>query len=240
MIGLGGNTFCRCGENSLPLKISLEHFDMKNKFCLLLGIGIMAMGSSAYAQDIIKTKAGKDIAAKVLEISDEEVSYKMYDNQEGPTIRISTGKLNKIIFENGSEYAFVEEVFSHNLPADAPLIDLVAEGNNVYIMMDDPTHSFSEKDAYIREYIPEYTPWNVVDSIDDADFILYVEVHMTERYSHVHSATPSIRRPDGTVVWKGRKQRAAPVIQNGFVAVRGVSKDIVREALMVDMWEEIH
>ena len=145
-----------------------------------------------------------------------------------------------IFFENGSEYAFVEEVFSHNLPADAPLQDLVADGNNVYIMMDDPTNSFSEKDKYIREYLREYSPWNVVDNLDDADFILYVEVHMTERFSHVHSATPSIRRPDGTVVWKGRKQRAAPVIQNGFVAVRGVSKEIVREALMVDMWEEIH
>ena len=213
---------------------------MKNKIYLLLGIGIMTMSSSAYAQDIIRTKAGKDIAAKVLEISDEEVSYKLYDNQDGPTIRISTEKLYKIFFENGSEYAFVEEVFSHNLPADAPLQDLVADGNNVYIMMDDPTNSFSEKDKYIREYLREYTPWNVVDSIDDADFILYVEVHMTERFSHVHSATPSIRRPDGTVVWKGRKQRAAPVIQNGFVAVRGVSKEIVREALMVDMWEEIH
>ena len=213
---------------------------MKNKIYLLLGIGIMTMSSSAYAQDIIRTKAGKDIAAKVLEISDEEVSYKLYDNQDGPTIRISTEKLYKIFFENGSEYAFVEEVFSHNLPADAPLQDLVADGNNVYIMMDDPTNSFSEKDKYIREYLREYTAWNVVDNLDDADFILYVEVHMTERFSHVHSATPSIRRPDGTVVWKGRKQRAAPVIQNGFVAVRGVSKEIVREALMVDMWEEIH
>ena len=216
---------------------------MKNKINLLLGIGVVAMAlsmsSSAYAQDIIRTKAGKDIAAKVLEISDEEVSYKLYDNQDGPTIRISTEKLYKVFFENGSEYAFVEEVFSHNLPADAPLQDLVADGNNVYIMMDDPTNSFSEKDKYIREYLREYTPWNVVDSIDDADFILYVEVHKTESFSRVHSATPSIRRPDGTVVWKGRKQRAAPVIQNGFVAVRGVSKDIVREALMEDLWDAI-
>ena len=216
---------------------------MKNKINFLLGIGVVAlalsMSSSAYAQDIIRTKAGKDIAAKVLEISDEEVSYKLYDNQDGPTIRISTEKLYKIFFENGSEYAFVEEVFSHNLPADAPLQDLVADGNNVYIMMDDPTNSFSEKDKYIREYLREYTPWNVVDSIDDADFILYVEVHKTESFSRVHSATPSIRRPDGTVVWRGRKQRAAPVIQNGFVAVRGVSKDIVREALMEDLWDAI-
>ena len=216
---------------------------MRTKIHFLLGMGVVAaalfMSSSASAQDVIRTKAGKEIEAKVLEISDREVTYKMYDNQEGPTIRISTERLYKIFFENGSEYSFVEEVFPHDLPADAPLRDLVADGNNVYIMMDDPTRSFSEKDAYIREYLLEYAPWNVVDSLDDADFILYVEVHKTESFSRVHSATPSIRRPDGTVVWKGRKQRAAPVIQNGFVAVRGVSKDIVREALMEDLQEAI-
>lgn len=189
----------------------------------------------SFAQDIIKTKAGKDISAKVMEISEKEVSYKMFDNQDGPVVKISTDKLFKIIFENGSEYAFVEEKPSHNLPANAPLKDLVADGNNVYIIMDDPTKSFDEKDALIREYLKEYTKWNIVESPDDADFILYVEVHKTESFSRVHSATPSIRRPNGTVVWKGKTQRAAPVIQNGFMAVRGVSKDIVKEALMEDL-----
>jgi hypothetical protein len=193
----------------------------------------------SFAQDVIRTKAGKDIAAKVLEIDDEEVSYKMFDNQEGPTIRISTDKLYKIIFENGSEYAFVEDRPSHHLPANAPLKDLVADGNNVYIVMDDPTNSFDEKDAYIREYIPQYTKWHVVESMDQADFILFVEVHKTESISRVHAATPSIRRPDGSVVWRGRTQRAAPTILNGFMAVRGVSRDIVREALMEDLQNDL-
>ena len=64
---------------------TLEHFDMRTKIQLLLGMGVvamsLAMSSSASAQDIIMTKAGKDIAAKVLEISDEEVTYKMFENQ---------------------------------------------------------------------------------------------------------------------------------------------------------------
>ena len=206
-----------------------------------VGIAFLSllMGVPSFAQDIIRTKTGKDISAKVLEINDDEVSYKMFDNQEGPTIRIGTDKLYKIIFENGSEYAFVEEKPSHNLPANAPLKDLVAPGNNVYIIMDDPTDSFDEKDAYIREYIPQYTRWNLVDSIDDADFILYVEVLKTENISRVHAAAPSIRRPDGTVVWRGKTQRAAPVILNGFMAVRGVSRDIVRVALMEDLQNDL-
>ena len=209
-------------------KISMKYY----VGALFLGL---LVNVPSFAQDIIKTKAGKDIEAKVLEITDEEVAYKMFDNQEGPTIKISTDKLYKILFENGSEYAFVEEHPSHNLPANAPLKDLVADGNNVYIEMDDPTNSFYEKDAFIREYMRQYTKWNLVESKEEADFILLVEVHKTESFSRVHSATPSICRPDGTVVWKGRTQRAAPVIQNGFLAVRGVSKDLVREGLMEDL-----
>lgn len=216
---------------------------MDTKISIKRNVGIILlsflMTVPSFAQDIIRTKTGKDISAKVLEISEDEIAYKMFDNQDGPTFRMPTERLLKIFFENGSEYAFVEERPSHNLPANAPLKDLVADGNNVYIVMDDPTNSFYEKDAYIREYLLEYTRWNLVESIDEADFILYVEVHKTESFSRVHSATPSIRRPDGTVVWKGRKQRAAPVIQNGFVAVRGVSKDIVREALMEDLQEAL-
>ena len=209
-------------------KISMKYYVGAISLALFVSV-------PSFAQDIIKTKAGKDIEAKVLEITDEEVAYKMFENQEGPTIRISTDKLYKILFENGSEYAFVEEKPSHNLPADAPLRDLVADGNNVYIVMDDPTNSFYEKDAFIREYLRQYTKWNLVDSLEEADFILYVEVHKTESFSRVHSATPSIRRPDGTVLWKGRTERAAPVIQNGFLAVRGVSRDLVREGLMEDL-----
>ena len=209
-------------------KISVKHY---------VGVVFLTflMTVPSFAQDIIRTKAGKDIPAKVLEINDEEVSYKMFDNQEGPTIRISTDKLYKIVFENGSEYAFVEDRPSHNLPANAPLKDLVADGNNVYIVMDDPTNSFDEKDAYIREFIPEYTKWNLVESLDQADFILYVEVLKTESITRVHAAAPSIRRPDGTVAWRGKIQRAAPTILNGFMAVRGVSKDIVKVALMEEM-----
>jgi len=218
-------------------KIDFSHMITKTSMKHGAGIIILSlfMTIPSFAQDIIKTKAGKDISAKVMEISEKEVSYKMFDNQDGPVVKISTDKLFKIIFENGSEYAFVEEKPSHNLPANAPLKDLVADGNNVYIIMDDPTNSFDEKDALIREYLKEYTKWNIVESPDDADFILYVEVHKTESFSRVHSATPSIRRPNGTVVWKGKTQRAAPVIQNGFMAVRGVSKDIVKEALMEDL-----
>lgn len=212
---------------------------MSHKTNFIVFVLVLFIGTNSFAQDIIKTKAGKDISAKVLEIRDEEVSYKMFDNQEGPTFKISSEKLFKIIFENGSEYAFVEEKPSHNLPADAPLKDLVADGNNVFIIMEDPTDSFDEKDAFIREYIPEYTKWNLVESLDEADFILFVEVYKTASFSRMHSATPSIRRPDGTEVWRGKTYKAAPAAPNGFMAVRGVSKDIVRKGLMEELKKEL-
>lgn len=188
-----------------------------------------------FGQDIIQLRDSKKIEAKILEIEESSISYKMFNYQDGPTFKLSSDKIYKIVFENGYEYAFVEEKPSHNLPADAPLKDLVADGNNVYIIMEDPTNSFDEKDAFIREYIPEYTKWNLVEIPEEADFILFIEVHKIERSTRMHSATPSIRRPDGTVMWKGKTYRQAPAAANGFMAVRGVSRDIVKKGLMGDL-----
>ena len=194
--------------------------------------------TSLYSQDLVYKKDGKTIKAKVSEITEGEISYKMFNNPDGPLFKLSTDKIRKLVFENGSVYAFVEEKSSHNLPIDAPLKDLLADGNNVFIIMEDPTNSFDEKDAYIREYIPEYTNWNIVESLEEADFILFIEVHKTSP-SHMHYATPSIRRPDGSEVWKGKTCKATPVAPNGFKAVRGVSKLIVKKALMEDLMRSI-
>ena len=41
------------------------------------------------AQDIITTKEGKDIKAKVLEINSAEIKYLDFENQEGPTSSVT-------------------------------------------------------------------------------------------------------------------------------------------------------
>ena len=190
------------------------------------------IGTNTFAQDIIRTKVGKDISAKVLEVSDEEVSYKMFDNQEGPTFKISTEKLTKILFENGSEYAFVEEKTNHSLPADAPLRDLVASGNNVYVSMTDQSGTFDEKDEFIKGYIKDYTYWVIVDTVEEADFILSIDAYSKKTWrtapADTYFMTASICRLDGTVLWTGDEEWGAANIYSGMNPVRDVSKKVLK------------
>ncbi len=61
---------------------------------------------SLYAQDIITTRSGEDILAKILEISQTEVKYKKHDNQEGPTFTLLKSTLLMIRYDNGSKDIF--------------------------------------------------------------------------------------------------------------------------------------
>jgi hypothetical protein len=54
------------------------------------------------AQDTIFTKRGQVIPAKILEVSETNVSYKKQAYQDGPTFVIEKNKVAKIIFGNGT------------------------------------------------------------------------------------------------------------------------------------------
>ena len=73
---------------------------------LVLTVVMMALCVSGYAQDIIHTFDGKSIEAKILEISDDDILYKTFDNQEGPDYRMSVNKVARIVFANGTEKVF--------------------------------------------------------------------------------------------------------------------------------------
>lgn len=77
---------------------------------LLLALGI-ALPVCLSAQDYIHTVDTKPIAAKVTEIGEEYVIYRSYDNPDGPDYRISTWRILKIVFENGTE-----KIFAHTGP----------------------------------------------------------------------------------------------------------------------------
>ncbi len=79
-------------------------FVMKVKIFLLTAL--MALCGNALAQDMIHTFDGAPIQTKVLEISDTQVIYKTWDNLEGPDYRMSTSRIARIVFANGTEKVF--------------------------------------------------------------------------------------------------------------------------------------
>ena len=56
---------------------------------------------SVYSQDIITTKKGEDIVAKVLEVNVNEVKYKKYNNPQGPIYLLLKSDILLIRYENG-------------------------------------------------------------------------------------------------------------------------------------------
>ena len=70
---------------------------------------------STHAQDKIMFIDGTEILSKVIEINNTEIKYKLFDNQDGPTIITLKKNIFIIKYENGTK-----EVFTENLIKDSP------------------------------------------------------------------------------------------------------------------------
>ena len=73
----------------------------------------------ALAQDLIVLKSGEDIEVKVLEVNENEVSFKKFNNLEGPTYTAFINDVFFIKFEDGTKRVFesVKEVSLTNTPS---------------------------------------------------------------------------------------------------------------------------
>lgn len=83
---------------------------MKHLLVLLL----LLCSAVANAQDVIVKKDGSTILSKVLEIGQEEIKYKKYDNLDGPTYTIQKSELQAINYQNGAKDMFSAPVREEN------------------------------------------------------------------------------------------------------------------------------
>ena len=74
--------------------------NMNKKRLLMLLLLSLSLGV-AMAQDVIVKKDGSTILSKVLEISETEIKYKKWSNQDGPMYTISRNEVNSINYQNG-------------------------------------------------------------------------------------------------------------------------------------------
>lgn len=81
----------------------------------LFSLVAIIVTSVCFAQDIIVQKDGNTIQAKVLKVSQSEVEYKKFDNQNGPTYSISTKDLQCINYQNGTKDTFVPPNYNPNI-----------------------------------------------------------------------------------------------------------------------------
>ena len=116
----------------------------------LIFITLALLGSAmvSRAQDIITTRSGEDIQAKVQEVSPLVIKYKRFSNPDGPTYSISTGQVLMIRYENGEKDIF------DGAPVNTAFSDgSVLEG----LRYKELRHIYSPK-MYIRQFDDRYSP----------------------------------------------------------------------------------
>lgn len=75
---------------------------------------LFSLAGSMMAQDIITTKEGKEIQAKVLEINPTEIRYLDFENPEGPTYVLNKSDVVLIRYQNGKNEVFTDISQSQN------------------------------------------------------------------------------------------------------------------------------
>lgn len=104
---------------------------MKKTFieCGLAVCGIMFLAAGPVsAQDVIvlNNKTADEIEAKVVEVSREEVKYKKWSYQDGPTFTLSTDEIFVIKYRNGEKQTFFEQMG----PEPAPEAESVSQSGS--------------------------------------------------------------------------------------------------------------
>ncbi len=116
------------------------------------------------------------------------------------------------------------------------LRSLLSPGRSVAVVFKDLTDDIDEKDAYIKEYLRAWSEWVVVEDVNKADFILYVEGYSKwTGYSHTSKTyfmTAKIQTPARDTLWEGEPVYDWANLGNGLRAVRGVSRQLVRGLLL--------
>lgn len=80
---------------------------MKRKALLLL-VALFAI-TLCYSQDVITTKTGDDIQAKVMEVGNTEIKFKRMDNLDGPLFTLLKADVLMIRYANGTKDIFTQE-----------------------------------------------------------------------------------------------------------------------------------
>jgi hypothetical protein len=116
--------------------------------CLTLFCGL------GYAQDIIVTKDSKRIEAKILEVNINDIKYKNFNNQNGPTYTILKSEIASIIYENGTVEAFSNAQISN---ASSNSSRNVGNANNGTLMSVSRFNQMNDKEQelFLEQVDPE-------------------------------------------------------------------------------------
>ena len=153
---------------------------MRNFFLFL----VLLFTPILYAQDIIFTKEGKRIEAKILEVSKAEIKYKAKSYLDGPTFTIPVEDLKSVVYGNGMETIYsgdeivtkmpdekVAEISNHSnqfIPQNGNINygDTFDLGPTEIYFYDFNAPELTKKNPYNLKPIPDYIMTELCDELD--------------------------------------------------------------------------
>ncbi len=83
---------------------------------IILSVLALSAFCATYAQDKIYKRDGEIIEAKVKEVSPQSITYKRFDNQDGPEYSINKNDVEKIKYQNGTVDEFEDRADKRRYP----------------------------------------------------------------------------------------------------------------------------
>lgn len=125
------------------------------------------------AQDVIYTISKDSILAKIIEVNDADIKYKKWGNVEGALYSTSKKNIHKIVYQNG----MVENYTNYFKRQKEPNL---IKGSRIFLdfILTENEENVNGADAkeMLKEYLKDETSCMVVDSIDEADFLMNLSV----------------------------------------------------------------
>lgn len=129
---------------------------MKTLRRLFTTLFLLSIAGMATAQDVIVMKDQSTIMSKVLEITNTEIKYKKWNNQDGPTYSINRSEVVSINYENGEVEKFSEtahdQQYNNTPQIQNPNSNMVNSGTRLYlngrILSDNEVRGLVEAQSY--------------------------------------------------------------------------------------------
>lgn len=80
------------------------------KKLVLVLVAMFTLNVAAVAQDIIVLRDGSIVRSKIMEVGENDVKYKKWDNINGPIYTMSILNISAIDYQNGTKYNFADYV----------------------------------------------------------------------------------------------------------------------------------
>jgi len=122
---------------------------MKTVFAL--SIFFLVSAQMLYPQDIITLRNRNTIESKIIEISNENIRYVKYNNQEGPVYVLPINEIRAITFQNGEIVQYSSETIAN---LDSLYKGGVFSTNKRKLLLDGKDYSWENYARLAKEYDP--------------------------------------------------------------------------------------